>query len=217
MPQGDSTSKLEEGLENKSEETLEPTTELTPEQVVELVVNLDDVSAELIGEAQTQLLEAGALDVWTTSIHMKKQRPGVMLSLLAASSDQQRMTRLLLQLTGSFGVRYRAWDRVILQRDHVTVLVREQEVRLKVGWLKAGWFEGDQSADGSGVDDLVIQPEYEDVRALSASVGVTFRVVYAEAVAVGQVWKHEHASAWLQQKQTADTGQDTRQAMGGGA
>ena len=57
----------------------------SPTAVTEIVVNLDDVTGEVVGDAVRTLMQAGALDVWTAEIQMKKGRPGVMLSLLCDS------------------------------------------------------------------------------------------------------------------------------------
>ena len=139
----------------------------TCDQVVELAVNLDDVTPQVVGHVQTQLLDAGALDCWTGSIFMKKQRPGVCLSLLCKPEDAQSLAELVLTLTGSFGVRQRTWDRLILDRHHETVDTRYGTLRIKVGRL-----------DGRV---LVRQPEYEDAKALAEQHNVAIRQVLAAA------------------------------------
>ncbi len=125
----------------------------TPTQVTEIVVNLDDVTGELLGEAQRALLAAGALDVWTTAIQMKKGRPGVMLSLLCDQGKRDALARLVIELTGSFGVRFREWGRLVLDRRHVTVDTRFGKVQIKVGEL-----------DGK---IIIARPEFEDVKKLA--------------------------------------------------
>ncbi len=137
------------------------------DQVVELVVNLDDVTPQLVGHAQTALMDAGALDCWTTPILMKKQRPGVCLSLLCRPADADALATRVLELTGSFGVRRRMWDRVVLDRHHETVDTPYGSVRIKVGQL-----------DGRVI---VRRPEYEDVRTLAQQRGVPLRDVMAAA------------------------------------
>lgn len=144
----------------------------TPTDVTEIAVNLDDVTGELIGDAQRELLAAGALDVWTTAIQMKKQRPGVMLSLLCESAKRDEMARLLIELTGSFGVRFRDWGRLVLDRRHVTVDTRFGKVRIKVGEL-----------DGKTV---VARPEFEDAKRLAQEAGVTVRLVLDAAQAAAE-------------------------------
>ncbi|MEM1027690.1 MAG: nickel insertion protein [Planctomycetota bacterium] len=138
-----------------------PGSEPPATRVVELVVNLDDATGEVVGDATRTLLAEGALDVWTTPIQMKKQRPGVMLSVLTAPEDSPAMAKRILELTGSFGVRFREWDRLVLDREHVTADTRLGEVQLKLG-----------RRDGRLV---TAQPEFESARALAESAGVSVR------------------------------------------
>lgn len=152
--------------------------ELPGEAVVELAVNLDDVSPQVVGDTQQRLLEAGALDVWTTPIGMKKQRPGVMLCTLCVETRSAEFARLILQLTGSLGVRYRTWQRLVLDRRHETVVTAFGPVRIKIG-----------SLDG---ETVVARPEYEDVSALARSSGKPLRQVMAAADAAAHAW---HAAA----------------------
>jgi len=144
------------------------------QSVMELAVNLDDVSGQVLGDVQERLLEAGALDVWTTPIGMKKQRPGVMLCMLCKTGRQREFARLILELTGSFGVRFCAKERVMLDRRHETVSTPHGQVRIKVG-----------SLDGRVV---VVRPEYEDVKALADSSGEQLRTIMEEANAAAQAW-----------------------------
>lgn len=137
--------------------------------VCEIAVNLDDVSPEVLGHAHAALLDDGALDVWTTAIHMKKQRPGVCLSLLCATEDRDRLARRVIELTGSFGVRCRAWDRLVLERRTQQADTPFGPVRIKLGRL-----------DGKPV---TAKPEFDDVAALAARHGVALRTVLAEAQA----------------------------------
>jgi len=144
----------------------------TPTEVTEIVVNLDDVTGELVGDAVRTLMAAGALDVWTSAIQMKKGRPGVMLSLLCEQKKQDEMARLVIELTGSFGVRFRDWGRLILDRRHVTVDTAYGKVRVKVGEL-----------DGKVV---VARPEFEAVKHLAQETGVSVRLVSDAAQSAAQ-------------------------------
>ena len=146
-----------------------PSQQPTPTDVTEIAVNLDDVSGEVIGEAQRALLAAGALDVWVTAIQMKKQRPGVMLSLLCEAQKRDELAKRVIELTGSFGVRYREWGRLVLERRHVTVETRFGKVRVKVGEL-----------DGKVI---VARPEFEDAKRLASEAGATVREVLDAAQA----------------------------------
>ena len=73
--------------------------------VYELACNLDDMTGEDIAFAMERLLEAGALDVYTVPIGMKKSRPGVMLCVLCREEQREEMARLLLRHTTTLGVR----------------------------------------------------------------------------------------------------------------
>ena len=91
----------------------------TPTGILELACNLDDMTGEEIGFAMECLLEAGALDVYTQSITMKKSRPAVILTALIRPSDKEEMTELFFRYTTTIGVRCRSWERAVLQRETV--------------------------------------------------------------------------------------------------
>ena len=99
--------------------------------VRELSCNLDDMTAEAIAFAMETLLAAGALDVWTTPITMKKSRLGTMLSLLCREEDSQRMAELLFRHTTTIGVREYACRRYTLDRTVDTVSTPYGDVRRK--------------------------------------------------------------------------------------
>ncbi|QDU32550.1 hypothetical protein KS4_05820 [Poriferisphaera corsica] len=86
------------------------------QQVIEITVNLDDATPELLGHTIDKLLELGALDVWATPIVMKKSRPAHQLSLLCAPQDRDRLAIALLTETGAIGLRYHTRDRITLDR-----------------------------------------------------------------------------------------------------
>lgn len=149
--------------------------ENSPTRVVELVVNLDDATGETIGYARRALLDAGALDVWSVPIDMKKDRPGMMLSVLARPEQREAMTRLVLELTGSFGVRYREWDRVVLERHFV-----EHDSRLGPVKLKVGTLEGKV---------LTVKPEFEAIKKLANSAGVPLAEAQSAAQAAADAYR----------------------------
>lgn len=131
----------------------------TPTRVVELVVNLDDTTGEQVGELIDRLMDSGALDAWATPITMKKGRPAVMLNVLAKEDDRAAMAERLLRFTGSFGVRVREWDRLVLDREW-----HDRPTRLGSVKLKAGSLHGEV---------ITVKPEFEDVVRLAESAGVT--------------------------------------------
>ena len=96
-------------------------TEETGNEVLELRCNLDDQTPEEIGFAMERLLEAGALDVWTQPIGMKKSRPGAMLCVLCRPEDRARMLELLFAHTTTLGVREYPVRRSVLSRETETL------------------------------------------------------------------------------------------------
>ena len=130
-----------------------------PTRVVELAVNLDDITGEQAGAAIDRLIAAGALDAWATPITMKKGRPAITLSILAREPDRDALAKQLLADTGSFGVRVRTWDRLVLDRDFHT-----RDTRLGTIKLKAGSLHG---------QPVTVKPEFGDVLALANAAGVS--------------------------------------------
>ena len=147
----------------------------TPTRVAELVVNLDDTTGEVMSHCCDVLLGAGALDVWTSPITMKRGRPGVMLSVLAEVAAQEKMARLMLSLTGSFGVRTRPWDRLVLDREWVETTTRFGPVRLKVGRL------------GGAV--VSVKPEFADVETMAGLAGISITQAMTAAQAQADAWR----------------------------
>ena len=92
-------------------------TEDSAEDVLELSCNLDDMTPEAIGFALERLLEAGALDAWTTPIGMKKSRPGVLLRALCLPEKRQAVLDVFLRDTTTLGVREHRCSRTALQRS----------------------------------------------------------------------------------------------------
>src|SRR3954470_15554593 len=89
--------------------------------VVRLEANLDDLSPEITGATMEKLLAAGALDVWLTPIHMKKNRPGTMLSVLCEEAQVEAITDLVFSETSTFGLRVEHLLRLKLERRFETV------------------------------------------------------------------------------------------------
>ena len=135
--------------------------------VTVIETNLDDINAEHLGHFVETALEAGALDVFHTPIQMKKNRPGVMLTVLCAEADADRFSEMILRETTALGVRRHAADRRKLRREVVTVETPLGQVRVKLGRLNG---ELVQAA-----------PEYESCRAAAAKAGVPLKAVYAAA------------------------------------
>ncbi len=102
------------------------------DDVVLLETNLDDISPEVVGYTQQRLRDAGALDVWATSIQMKKGRPGVLLSVLSRPESVERMETILFSETGTLGIRRQSLQRSLLSRASCTVSTPWGEVAGKL-------------------------------------------------------------------------------------
>jgi uncharacterized protein (TIGR00299 family) protein len=134
------------------------------DQVYLLETNLDDVPAEVIGYCFDRLFAAGALDVFTTAIQMKKNRPGTLLSVLAPQPALGLVETILFQETGTFGIRRLPVERTKLQREEVTVQTDWGPIRGKRGWR-------------TGVAE-VFTPEYEDCARVARQHGVALQEIY---------------------------------------
>jgi uncharacterized protein (TIGR00299 family) protein len=132
-----------------------------------LETNLDDVPGEVVGFATGRLMEAGALDAWVTPIQMKKNRPGVLVSVLCDEARVADLEEILFRETTTLGVRRYPVSRHKLRRQAAEVETPYGVVRGKLGWL-----------DGR---PPAFSPEYDDCARIAAEQGVALRDVY-EAV-----------------------------------
>lgn len=135
-----------------------------------LETNLDDVSGEIIGHTKQKLMSAGALDVYSTPIQMKKDRPGVVLNVLCQPADVQTMASILFDETSTFGIRQFLVERLKRSRREHTVNTAWGPVQGKLGWH-----------DGSR---KVFVPEFEDCARVAAEQNVPLREVYRAAESV---------------------------------
>lgn len=140
--------------------------------VVLLETNLDDLIPEFIPDAIERCLAAGALDVWTAPVTMKKGRPGLIFSALARPADQNRVGRAMLEHTSALGVRVSSWRRYELDREWRSVEVDGHEVRIKLGRL-----------DGRIVN---VAPEHDDCAAVARATGRPIKSVWVAALAAAQ-------------------------------
>jgi uncharacterized protein (TIGR00299 family) protein len=137
------------------------------DSVAVLETNLDDTSAEILGYFVERALAAGALDVFHTPIQMKKNRPGVLLTVLCGTADADKFTDLMLRETSAFGVRRSISERRKLQREFATVKTPYGEISVKLGKLNGKTIQA--------------APEFESCRAAAEKSGVTLRLVYESA------------------------------------
>jgi hypothetical protein len=131
---------------------------LMKDQVVVLETNVDDVSGEIVGHAVDRLLAEGAKDVSVIPMFTKKNRPGQIVKVVADQKDAQRLSRLLIEETGTLGVRVYHCERHIINRESCSVEVSvggvKELVKVKIA----------KDADGNIIR---IKPEYDDLKRLA--------------------------------------------------
>jgi len=133
-----------------------------------LETNLDDVSGEIVGSTLQRILESGAKDVWVTSAQFKKNRPGYVLHAICYPNDLEKITEIIMAETGTLGVRHQQWNRLILEREIVTIKVpfadKTFSVRIKIARDKSGELLG-------------MKPEFEDLDSIARSLSLPVREV----------------------------------------
>ena len=119
------------------------------DKVIEMSCNVDDMTGEEIGFATGILLNSGALDVFTTPVYMKKNRPGILITVIVKPEDKEKFAKLIFEHTTTIGIRYTAMDRFRLARREEKVMTKFGEVSVKV-------------SEGFGVAKA--KPEYNDIK-----------------------------------------------------
>ena len=129
--------------------------------------NLDDMSPQIYGYFVDRALAAGALDVFSSPVQMKKNRPGLLVTLLAEPQNLNPLIDLVFRETTTIGVRTHEVRRRTLQREFVHVSTPLGEIRMKVSRLNGTM--------------LNAAPEYEDCQRIAAEKGIPLKEVLALA------------------------------------
>jgi uncharacterized protein (TIGR00299 family) protein len=137
-----------------------------------LETNLDDLSPELVPDSVERCYAAGALDVWTAPVAMKKGRPGIVLSALTRPETEAAVARAILEETTALGVRVSRLHRYELEREERMVDVDGRQVRVKLGLL-----------DGRIVN---VKPQHDDCAAVASVTGATVKSVWAAALSAAR-------------------------------
>jgi uncharacterized protein (TIGR00299 family) protein len=137
------------------------------DEVVQLQANLDDVTGQVVAHATERLLEAGALDVFTSPIGMKKGRPATMITVLAPPEQADALEEILFAETTTFGVRRWTARRAKLERCWQEISTPWGPVRIKLGFRSGRC--------------ITATPEYDDCHELAADRNVPLRVVLERA------------------------------------
>jgi len=139
---------------------------------VEMETNIDDMNPQFYASVSERLFAAGALDVWTTAIQMKKGRPAVKLSVLGPASRESELADLMLRETTTLGVRARQVHRHEARRERRSVTTPYGEVAVKLKWL--------------GEECIGAAPEYEDCLRLAKRHHLSLRAMFDAALAAAR-------------------------------
>ena len=150
--------------------TLDQHSSVPTEEIAILEANVDDMTPQIFGYVMERALAAGALDVFGAAVQMKKNRPGMLLTVLCRPEDKTRLTELIFAETTTLGVRMRQETRALLSRRHVPIQTKWGEIRMKL----------------AGVNGSITNyaPEYEDCRRIAEQQGVPLKAVMQEAIKI---------------------------------
>ena len=145
----------------------EETQSAAGERLIMIETNIDDMSPQIFGHVMERALEMGALDCYFTPIQMKKNRPGVLLSILCRENDQDQLSEMIFAETTTLGIRSYPVERRALERTMQRVETRYGAIDVKVARLNG--------------HILTLTPEYEQCREAARAAKVPLRVVEDEA------------------------------------
>jgi pyridinium-3,5-bisthiocarboxylic acid mononucleotide nickel chelatase len=148
-----------------------------PETVTVLETQVDDMLPQAVGYLSEQLLAAGALDVFTQPVGMKKSRPGLLITVICQPTLEARCTEILFAETSTLGIRHQRQQRTILHRDFKPLSTPHGTVVMKVAYHPQTHTV------------INVHPEYEDCAALARHHGLPWQVVYQTAL---NTWYHRY-------------------------
>jgi uncharacterized protein (TIGR00299 family) protein len=138
------------------------------ERVVVIECEIDDMNPQLFGVAMDRLYAAGALEVFYVAAQMKKNRPGTLLTVVAAPDRREALSDIIFRETTTIGLRYSEVDRERLKREWVSVATPVGSVRLKLAWRHGRLVNA--------------APEFEDCAVLAAANNLSVKEVQALAL-----------------------------------
>ena len=146
------------------------------DEVVVLEANIDDATPELIGHVTDQLTQAGALDVFCTSIAMKKNRPATSISIISRPQDTTKLEGILFTECTTFGIRRHTCQRSLLERKTEPVQTPYGQIRIKTGYYNG--------------NPVTIAPEFEDCQNAARQHHVPLKTIMTQAILAYQNSKH---------------------------
>lgn len=123
------------------------------EFIYEIIANIDDMSSEVYSYIYERFINDGALDIYTQSIYMKKNRPATKLCILCKEEDLNKFIDLMILQTSTFGIRYSKYNRVTLDRKFTKIETKYGKITVKLGYYNGQLIR--------------ITPEYEDCKKIS--------------------------------------------------
>ena len=123
------------------------------EFIYEIIANIDDMSSEVYSYIYERFINDGALDIYTQSIYMKKNRPATKLCILCKEEDLNKFIDLMILQTSTFGIRYSKYNRVTLDRKFTKIETEYGKITVKLGYYNGQLIR--------------ITPEYEDCKKIS--------------------------------------------------
>ncbi len=133
------------------------TAEDKTDKVAELMCNVDDMTGERIGFAMNRIFEAGAAEVFTTPVGMKKNRPGVLLTCICSEDNKENVVKAIFKYTTTIGIRENILNRYVLHRQEENVNTKYGNVRVK-------------RSEGYGV--VRTKAEYDDLEKIALENGL---------------------------------------------
>lgn len=146
----------------------EITTPVGPSSMKVIETNIDDMNPEYYEYVMDRLFKLGAVDVFFTPIYMKKNRPGILLSVIISNEKLETIAHAILTETSTYGVRYYDVGRFIIDRKVKLIKTSFGKVHVKIGFLK-------------GVQ-ITITPEYEDCKKIALKNKIPVKLVYEEVL-----------------------------------
>lgn len=130
------------------------------DQIIQLDANIDDMTAEEIGFAMDRLFDAGAREVFTSSVYMKKNRPGTLITVICSEDKKDEIVKSFFKHTTTIGIRQKKCDRYILHREISVIKTADGEVRRK-------------SSSGYGTDKSKL--EFDDLANIAIAKGISLK------------------------------------------
>jgi pyridinium-3,5-bisthiocarboxylic acid mononucleotide nickel chelatase len=138
------------------------------EEMLVIETNIDDMNPQFFEHVMDRLFEAGARDVFFSPIQMKKNRPAVLVRVIAEPRDRDRLARILFEETTTIGLRYHSVGRIILNRTEATIKTRFGDVKVKIFQEPGG--------------EKRISPEYDDLKRIAIEKKIPLNVLRDEIV-----------------------------------